>query len=76
MILGYEFLKLNEIIIDTKHKVLKKVEGNGIIEFHLGCNGEVKTRRLYGVDVTAEENAKLEKENKTIVKVGWNGSEF
>ena len=53
-ILGYEFLKVNEIIIDTKRKVLKKVEGNGIIEFYLGSNWKVKTRRLYGVDVTAE----------------------
>ena len=36
IILGYNFLKKNEVVIDPKRKLLRKMDGSGYLKFYLG----------------------------------------
>ena len=41
--------------------MVEKRDYAGSIEFYLGNNGKITCRMLYGIDVVAKENVKLER---------------
>ena len=67
--LGYKFLKENQMVINPKRKILETRDGKGCIKFNLGNRGEEGSRRFYDIEVMAKANMKLEKGERTMVKV-------
>ena len=70
IIMGYEFLKKNSVVLDPSRNTMEMKYGGGCLEFTLGSHGEIIGKRLYAVDVVANRSVKLESGKVVMVRVG------
>ncbi|RXG71115.1 hypothetical protein Avbf_04774 [Armadillidium vulgare] len=72
MLLGYNFLKENRIVIHPEHMMLeKKVSQDGRCQMYVNEAGNVKVNKVKGIEVFALESTPLEADKVVRVKVGW-----